>query len=106
MSTSLSSGANGFYEVADDGSIHFVRSTTPDDSQSTPAPTTSEPNLSDDESMKDYVDGGEEEEGTFWEFVPRRVTVHDPLGDEEEFPLVDTNEVDNDEANDVSLINS
>lgn len=100
-----SSIATGSYEVADDGSIHFVRGTTSTvapttNLPTTNSPTTSEPNLSDDESVKDYFDGDEEVEGTLWEFVPHRVEPHDPLRDSEEFPLVDTNEVETDEDSD------
>lgn len=105
LNASKSSIATGSYEVADDGSIHFVRATPTtapptSDLPTTNPPTTPEPNLSDDESVKDYFDGDDEEEGTLWEFVPHRVEPHDPLRDSDEFPLVDTNEVEIDEPRD------
>ncbi|KAI5713366.1 hypothetical protein M8J75_015832 [Diaphorina citri] len=107
---SRSSTTNGFYEVADDGSIHFVQNneqtkdvtsttTTTTETPTTDSPTTSEPSLSDDESVKDYADGEDEFDDTLWEFVPHRVEVHDPLRDSQEFPLVDTNEIEDEPRN-------
>lgn len=115
---SLSSGTtNGFYEVADDGSIHFVQNneqtkdvtsttTTTTETPTTDSPTTSEPSLSDDESVKDYADGEDEFDDTLWEFVPHRVEVHDPLRDSQEFPLVDTNEIEDEPRNVSHLMGS
>uniref|UniRef100_A0A8D9FCD1 Uncharacterized protein n=1 Tax=Cacopsylla melanoneura TaxID=428564 RepID=A0A8D9FCD1_9HEMI len=112
---SRNNGANGLYEVTDDGSIRFVpkkvEESSPAESvvsstESSPSTTTSptpvvssttpEPNLSNDESTKDYVDSEEDAEGTMWEFVSHRGEGQDPLGESEEFPLVDTNEIEND----------
>ncbi|KAL1464468.1 hypothetical protein WDU94_004114 [Cyamophila willieti] len=117
---SRNNGANGLYEVADDGSIRFVPrnvevsatpaesvsspesspSTTVNPTTASPAPvvssTTPEPNLSDDEPTKDYVESEDDGEGTLWEFVSHRGEAQDPLGESVEFPLVDTNEIEND----------
>lgn len=93
---------NGFYEVSDDGSIHFVynddtKEAFPTTSVAPSSPvttTTPEPDLSHDEPEDPFS-----EDGLLWEFVSKRVPEpRDPLTDSEEFPLVNTNEIETESA--------